>query len=174
MLNCTGSPLQSLPPAQLPYSLVNFCVVLSARCWEEGWLKQQNSLVSFVPVCVEIVILFGVWWQVGSGRGSRGLRIASLWMISKCKHSFVCKCCLNLSDGSKDMLSSHCLHLQCEMMTLFRKSVYLSFYVVKGTVFFAQAFHLFLDLWMPAQQISQSLIWGLLGLWHEKLSLLKF
>ena len=64
MLNCTGSPLQSLPPAQLPYSLVNFCVVLSARCWEEGWLKQQNSLVSFVPVCVEIVILFGVWCRL--------------------------------------------------------------------------------------------------------------
>lgn len=119
---------------------------------------------------VGIVILFGVCATL-LARGFEVGEEAEVWelrpygQISKRKHSFVCKCYLNLSDGCKDVLSSRCPRL----LSLGGKCIYLIVYVKDTdyfTVCFAQTFHFSLGLRMPASQ--QSSMWGLSGSRFEK------
>ena len=75
---------------------------------------------------VGIVILFGVCATL-LARGFEVVDEAEVWelhpygQISKRKHSFVCKCYLNLSDGCEDMLSSRCPCLQCKTTAVLRR-----------------------------------------------------
>lgn len=99
---------------------------LSGGGWRRVDFEQQNSLVYFGLVHVGIVILFGVCGTL-LARGFEVVEEAEVWalhpygQISKRKHSFVCKCYLNPSDGCKDMLSSWYPCLQCETMALLRR-----------------------------------------------------
>lgn len=99
---------------------------LSGGGWRRVDFKQPNSLAYFALVRVGIVILFGVCATL-LARGFEVGEEAEVWelrpygQLSKRKHSFVCKCCLNLSDGCKDMLSSRCPCLQYKTMALLRR-----------------------------------------------------